>query len=77
MKNWSVFDWVLFMLSVAVAIDLIICIGLPVIFKIPTTEANKEVRAKMLDILNNIAIAIIVILGLRNSNLFKNKDDVK
>jgi len=77
MKNWSVFDWVLLMLGAAVAIDLIICLGLPVVLGIPTTEANREVRNKMLEILNNIAIAIIAILGLRNSNLFNKKDDVK
>ncbi len=77
MKNWNVFEWVLFMLGFAVAIDLIVCIALPVVFKFPTTEANKELRKEMLSILNNIAIAIIAILGLQKSNLFNKKDDVK
>ena len=77
MKSWNVFEWVLFMLGAAVAIDLIVCIALPVAFKFPTTDANKELRAKLLDMLNNISIAIIAILGLRNSNLFNKKDDVK
>lgn len=77
MKNWTVFDWVLFMLSAAVAIDLIVCIAGLYILKIPTTEVNKEVRAKLLDMLNNISIAIIAILALKNKDLFNKKDDMK
>lgn len=73
MKNWPVYDWVLFMLGAAIAIDLIVCVAMPAIFKIPTTEENKEVRKELLGMLNNISIAIIAILALKYKESLNDK----
>ena len=73
MRNWTVVDWVLFMLGAAVAIDLIICIGLPVVLGIPTTAENKETREKLIQMLNNISIAIIALIVYKMKEMNDNK----
>lgn len=65
MKNWTVLDWVLFMLGAAVALDLVFCIAVPAVLGIPTTDANRELRKELIGMLNDITIAIIAIVALK------------
>lgn len=65
MKNWSVYDWIAFMLACTVCIVLIICFAAPALLKIPTNTENKELRGQLVDMLNNVVIAIIALIAFK------------
>lgn len=71
MKNWSVYDWIAFLLTTTVCLVFIICFAAPALLKIPTNADNKELRGQLIDMLNSVVIALIALIA------YKMKDNDK
>lgn len=65
MKNWSVYEWIAFLLTATICLVFIICFAAPALLKIPTTAENAPIRAKLVDMLNSIVIAIIALIAYK------------
>lgn len=72
MKNFTAWEWIAIIFAIVVGYVIIIMFTGIVIFKIPTTTENKEIREQLLDMVNNISVGLLAITA---GKILNNKND--
>lgn len=74
MKNWTPYDFMLFMVLATVCIVILMSVAGMVILKIPTNADNKELRSQLTAMLNTMQGAVMAIIAFKIKEAIENKD---
>ncbi len=74
MKNWTAYEWMLFMVLFTVCLVIIMSVASMVILKIPTNADNKELRSQLTAMLNTMQGAVMAIIAFKIKEVIDNKN---
>ncbi len=77
MKNWNVFEWVFFILSIAIAYIITFMVTAILMSKMPTTPENEEIRGQVIELISSIAAGIMAVIIYKFGASSNNKNENK
>ncbi len=74
MKNWTPYDFMLFMVLATVCTVILMSVAGMVVLKIPTNADNKELRSNLVAMLNTMQGAVMAIIAFKVKEAIENKN---